>query len=274
MGIHLAASTRGAGPLTLLLALGIALLPPQVAHLPPKKAARARCTITTSTTTTTTTTTWTTCRRTRCCKTSMAHCLVTLPNSLRGCCYQRERCVTRSSPSPSTTSFSSDNLVWADADGTWRSKNYHHRNSHKDVRRRGERKHRVSSSEDVSSSAEFDSAFESDGRCGTADTAADTTTDFFVLAGDVPRGIRARSARSVVFDFGKHQLIFRYYLPAKSRPRRYDSKSRCCRTLLNKSAMFSARSRMTLHLNVPVLIGFQGSPGLIHRLQLGLTKST
>jgi hypothetical protein len=98
MGIHLTASTRRAGPLTLLLALGIALLPPRVVHLPPKKAGRARCTITT------TTTTWTTCRRTRYYKTSVAHCLVT---------------------------------------------------------------------------------------CGTAATAADTTTDFVVLAGDVPRGIRA-----------------------------------------------------------------------------------
>jgi hypothetical protein len=52
----------------------------------------------------------------------------------------------------------------------------------------GERKHRVSSNEDVSSSAEFDSAFENGGGCGTA---ADATTDFVVLAGDVPRGIRA-----------------------------------------------------------------------------------
>ncbi|KAH9961672.1 hypothetical protein BGW80DRAFT_889764 [Lactifluus volemus] len=65
---------------------------------------------------------------------------------------------------------------------------HHHRNSHKDVRRRRERKHRMSSSEDVSSSAEFDSAFENDRRCRTA---ADTTADFVVLAGDVPRGIRA-----------------------------------------------------------------------------------
>jgi nitrogen permease regulator 3-like protein len=48
--------------------------------------------------------------------------------------------------------------VCADADGTWRFKQVN-----KDMRGRGAYKRRMSSSEDVSSSAEFDSALENDG---------------------------------------------------------------------------------------------------------------
>jgi hypothetical protein len=60
-----------------------------------------------------------------------------------------------------------------------------------------------------------------------------------------------------------------------SRSRRYDSKNRCCRSLLNKSAMFSVGAvKDDFPFKRARFDRFQGSPGLIHRLQLGLTKST
>ncbi|KAH9961680.1 hypothetical protein BGW80DRAFT_1255787 [Lactifluus volemus] len=122
MGVHLAASTRRAGPLT-LLTLSITLLPHhQLDDMPADVPGPLQDEV------------W-----------HAAEFLAGLLLPKRALCHQRERCVTESSPSPSTTSFLSNNPV------------------HKDVRGRGEHKHRVSSSEDVSSFAEFASTFENDG---------------------------------------------------------------------------------------------------------------
>jgi hypothetical protein len=86
---------------------------PRVAHRAPKQATRARCAITiVKIVVTTTTTTWATCRLTRRCKTNIAHCLVTPPNSSRDCCYQ-------TSPYAIDDLFFVGHPVCADAHGTW-----------------------------------------------------------------------------------------------------------------------------------------------------------